>query len=73
VVAHTFNPSPWEGEAHLYFCEFQASLVYTEKSCFKTKQNKTQTKPPYTSNQPNQANNLIKNNFLGKNRKIDKI
>jgi hypothetical protein len=50
VLAHAFNPSPWEA----YFwvpglpvlqSEFQDSQGYTEKPCFKTnKQTNNQTK-----------------------------
>jgi hypothetical protein len=55
VVAHAFNPSTWEanfwvrGQPDLQ-SEFQDTQDYTEKTCQKTKQNKTKQ-----TNKKNQA------------------
>jgi hypothetical protein len=41
VVAHTFNPSAWEGEAGTFLqSEFQDSQGYTEKLCLGKKKQK---------------------------------
>jgi hypothetical protein len=54
VVAHAFNPSPWEAEASLvYRVTVQDSQGYTEKPCLEKSKNKTkQNKKQKTKNNP---------------------
>jgi hypothetical protein len=64
VVAHAFNPSPWEAEAVDFLVrdqdglhsEFQESQGYTEKPCLEkqtTKQNPQNPKTPKTKTNKN--------------------
>jgi hypothetical protein len=43
MAVHTYNPSNWKAEAGGLACEFQASLGYVAKLCFKTSKQTNKT------------------------------